>query len=387
MLAVIILFFLFISPLPAAEKQTICLNMIVKNESEVITRCLNSVKPMIDHWVIFDTGSTDGTQDIIRECMKDIPGELHERPWVNFAHNRNEALDCARDKADYVLIMDADDFLEFEKPFQKGKLTKDNYQIRIFRDSVSFYRTQLISMKCPWRWEGVLHEYLTCDEHCSSDILDHVLYRTTHEGARSQDPDKYLKDAQLLEAALKEEPNNTRYVFYLAQSYRDAGLNEKSLEWYKKRISMGGWDQEVYYSMLQAAHLERDLKYPEEEIVESYCRAFRYRPHRLETTYYLMGLYRQMGRNDLAYCMGKAQDFVFKPAQRDILFVQDWIEEYGLLFELSICAYYVGAYQESIDLCDRLLKCETVPSDWKFRIERNREFAVARLDESAERCA
>jgi Glycosyl transferase family 2. len=76
--------------------KTVCLNMIVKNEIHVIRRCLSAVKEFIDYWVIVDTGSTDGTQEAIREFMKDSPGELHERPWCNFAHNRNEALDLAR---------------------------------------------------------------------------------------------------------------------------------------------------------------------------------------------------------------------------------------------------------------------------------------------------
>ena len=79
--------------------KTICLNMIVKNESKAIRKLLESVKNIIDYWVIFDTGSTDGTQDIIREFLQDIPGELHERPWVDFAHNRNEALVVAQEKA------------------------------------------------------------------------------------------------------------------------------------------------------------------------------------------------------------------------------------------------------------------------------------------------
>ena len=92
--------------------QTICLNMIVKNEAAVIRRCLDSVRPIIDYWVIVDTGSTDGTQDIIREHLRDLPGELHERPWRDFAHNRSEALELARGKGDYTLIIDADDTLE-----------------------------------------------------------------------------------------------------------------------------------------------------------------------------------------------------------------------------------------------------------------------------------
>src|SRR3990167_10039713 len=89
------------------KKQKICLNMIVKNEKEVIARCLNSCKHLIDYWVIVDTGSTDGTQDVIRKELKGIPGELHSRPWVNFGHNRQEALLLAKKKGDYILFMDA----------------------------------------------------------------------------------------------------------------------------------------------------------------------------------------------------------------------------------------------------------------------------------------
>jgi len=89
-----------------AKKKTICLNMIVKNESKVITRCLESIKPILDYWVILDTGSTDGTQQIIKNFMKDIPGELHEDAFVNFEYSRNKALDFAKGKADYVLFID-----------------------------------------------------------------------------------------------------------------------------------------------------------------------------------------------------------------------------------------------------------------------------------------
>ena len=89
----------------------ICLSMIVKNESPVIHRCLASVRPWIDHWVIVDTGSSDGTQDQVRAALAGVPGSLHERPWQDFAHNRNEALDLARAQADYVLFIDADEQL------------------------------------------------------------------------------------------------------------------------------------------------------------------------------------------------------------------------------------------------------------------------------------
>ena len=99
-----------------------------------------SVTPLIDSWVIVDTGSTDGTQKIIREYLKDIPGNLYERPWVNFSHNRNEALELAKGKADYILFMDADDKLSFQSPVQTPRTDRRFLcdRLSIARSSVSF---------------------------------------------------------------------------------------------------------------------------------------------------------------------------------------------------------------------------------------------------------
>ena len=108
-----------------ASGQTVCLNMIVKNEAPVICRCIDSVRPIIDYWVIVDTGSIDGTQDIIRQQLSDLPGELHERPWRDFAYNRSEALELARGKSDYTLIIDADDSLEIERDRTLPALTAE----------------------------------------------------------------------------------------------------------------------------------------------------------------------------------------------------------------------------------------------------------------------
>jgi glycosyltransferase involved in cell wall biosynthesis len=138
--------------------------MIVKNERPVIARCLASVRPLIDTWVIVDTGSTDGTQDHIREVLAELPGELHERPWVDFAHNRSEALKLARGKADYVLIIDADEILEFEPDFVLPSLSADCYHFAIISGDYAYFKAQLVRDALPWRYEGVLHEYICCDQ-------------------------------------------------------------------------------------------------------------------------------------------------------------------------------------------------------------------------------
>jgi glycosyltransferase involved in cell wall biosynthesis len=90
------------------RRPSICLSMIVKDEADVIERLLASVRGAIDSWVICDTGSTDGTQDLIRNAMKDIPGALFERPWRNFGENRSELMELAAGRADYLLLLDAD---------------------------------------------------------------------------------------------------------------------------------------------------------------------------------------------------------------------------------------------------------------------------------------
>ena len=134
--------------------QTICLNMIVKNEAPVIRRCLDSVLPIIDYWVIVDTGSTDGTQDIIRAHLRDVPGELHERPWRDFAYNRSEALDLARGKSDYTFIIDADDTLEMAPGTTMPTLTAGSYTVEISDTATVYQRTQLVRSAMPWRYRG-----------------------------------------------------------------------------------------------------------------------------------------------------------------------------------------------------------------------------------------
>lgn len=362
------------------KKPTICLNMIVKDEKDVITRCLSSVLPIIDYWVIVDTGSSDGTQEIIKNFMKEknVAGELHERPWKNFGHNRNEALQLAKEKGDYVFFIDADEYLSYEPGFKIPTLDKDFFYVTMSFGGTHYGRTALVKNQLNWKWEGVLHEAVTSSEAHTSGLIEKAYNVVVTDGARSKDPLKYEKDAATLEAGLLEEPNNTRYVFYLAQSYMDCGKNELALQNYEKRVKMGGWDQEVYYSLLKIANIQERMEMPHEALVKSYKRAFDYRKSRAEPLYFLANLYRAKGDFKTGYKIAKIGASI--PPSKDVLFVQDWIYDYGLPLEVSVNAYWTGRYKECKKISQQLLK-KDLSEDVRSCVQANLNFAEEKLRE------
>lgn len=353
--------------------------MIVKNEKEVITRCLESVRPLIDYWVIVDTGSTDGTQEVILDYFKDIPGELYERPWVNFAHNRNEALQLAKYKADYTLIMDADDFLTYSPGFQVPLLTLDYYHLQIEDRGTRYYRTHLVNNNFGWIWRGVLHEYLAAVDAQSMGILPNVSYVRFYDGARSKDIEKYQKDVQVLLKALKMDPTNDRYVFYLAESYKSAQQFDKAIEVYQQRTTMGGWDEEIFWSLLQIGVLKEALKFPAKEVIEAFKRAASFRPQRMEPYYYLCRFYRLSNNFFASYVFG--QKGLTIPLPNDGLFVENWIYDYGLLFEYSVTAYWVEDYLESQKASYELLANPNLPDYIRELVIKNLEWINQKVEQ------
>ena len=391
MLRMLFFFFLVFSKLiaaapeiPVPAKQKICLNMIVKDESEVIRRCLNSVKSVIDYWVIVDTGSTDGTQEIVKTYLKAIPGELYERPWKNFGANRSEAFELAKGKGDYILFMDADDTLEFEVDAKFPLLTHDLYTMWRGVKGFTYLKPQLAKADLPWKWIGVTHEYLGCDQFHTSETLEGVKYVSGEGGSSYRDPKrKFMKNVELLTEGLKQEPDNGRYMFYLAESYRDADEKGKALEWFQKRIKAGGWDEELFWSKLQSAILLDDLGFPSTVVAEGFLEAHRFRPHRVEPIYHLAELYNRERNYDKAYEYLRAWTFISQPSEKDSLFNMDWMRDYGLLFQLSICSYYVGHYEECLEAADKLLAMPELPESWRQIAKSNREFPVEKLSAKA----
>lgn len=345
--------------------------MIVKNESGVIERCLASVRDLISYWVISDTGSTDGTQQLIRRALDGIPGELHEEPWENFGHNRSLNIAHARGKADYLLLLDADLVIRQDGPLPE--LTGDSYMLR-HAGEMEYRIKRLVRGDIPWRYEGVTHEYLTTDEPARQENLDALVIMDFADGGSRHD--KFERDARLLSAELERDPDNTRTVFYLAQTMRDMDRAQEAIDLYQRRADMGGWAEEVYYSLLQVGVLKADNgDWPGG--MDALVRAWESRPGRLEACYELAVRLRNQGRHHAAHAFARAG--LGRPVPDDLLFVNPWVYRWGLLFEYSISAYWVGDWAASLQACDRLLALPGLPEAHRLQTLANREFAVQRL--------
>ncbi|MFJ5773348.1 glycosyltransferase [Streptomyces sp. NPDC093094] len=360
--------------------------MIVKDEAHVIRRCLESVRPLVDTWVVLDTGSTDGTQDVVRDALADLPGSLYESPWKGFGASRTEAIERARDRARHLLFIDADDVLETDPGFTWPDLTHDCYDIEVHHGPVVHRRPAMVSTRLPWRYTGVLHEYLECDTPFSRAPLDGVRTVVKGGGGRSQGSvrSKYLRDAAILKDGLAEEPGNARYAFYLAQSWRDAGEPAKALAAYDRRTEMAGFDEETFCARLYAARLAVTLRRRAPEVTARFLDAHAYRPTRAEPLGELARLCRVQGeRWPLAYLF--AQRATQIPLPDDILFVEHGWYDWQSLDELAVAAYWMGAYRESLEACEELLDGGRLPEAHHERVVANRDFARARLSVGAPR--
>lgn len=365
------------------KKITLC--MIVKDEARVIERCLSSVLPVIDEFCIVDTGSTDGTQQKIKDFFdrNGIPGVVHESVWTDFGTNRSEALQLAgKTDADYAFMIDADEILVFEPGFDPNKfkegLTADLYNIFAQFGQTRYHRPQLTNNKKPFYYRGVLHEYVDCHEPIATrDFVRGFMNTPIQDGARSADPEKYNKDAMKFEEALAsgkvDEKDFHRYHFYLAQSYRDSQQWQKALDAYMKRAELGGWNEEVFYSLYQAGRIMEILEKPVDNIIQLYFRAYQTAPWRAESLWGAARLCRAFSRFDQGYRFAKQGLKIRYP--EGALFVGQGVYDWALLDEFSIAAFWTGNYRESRITSIQMLKDGKFPPDQKDRIEANLKFA------------
>lgn len=315
------------------------LNMIVKNEAVRIERALASVADYIEGAVIIDTGSTDGTDKVIKKFFKKrhIPCAIYNVPFVNFSQARNTALEHARAwvpmKYDYILLMDADMELVIEdKGFLDKLPTALSYDVIQKGGTLSYHNRRLIHRHAPGEYRGVTHEYL---DVAPGGLLKGVWFRDHADGANRKD--KYTRDIALLLPETLRDPKNERNWFYLAQSYRDAGRPAEACVAYRQRVALGGWDEEVWNAQMNVATCLRDMG-DDDGFIREMLIAYNMRPQRAETLYDLAKYFREKGLNAASVVFSEAGMKVPRPD--DTLFVSDYVYDTGLREEFSISAFY-----------------------------------------------
>lgn len=327
-----------------SNKKTICLNMIVKNESAIITRLFDSVLNIIDTYCICDTGSTDNTIELITEYFKNknITGKIIQEPFIDFSHNRNISLQGCNGLSDYILLMDADMSLNL-KTFTKDDLfngdvfyilqgTEDfyYYNVRIIKNEVSKYK-----YLCP------THEYLSYPNDSIVKYLNKDKIFINDIGDGGCKTNKFERDVTLLTKSLLYEPTNARYLFYLANSYKNLNQYDKAINTYEKCIIHEKYEDEKWQCYYSIGNIYDHLKNYELAIY-NWLQAFEINPLRIENLYKIIKYYRNNEKYKLAYMFYNIAIKLVPYKKDNFLFLENDVYNYLLDYEYSIIAYYNG---------------------------------------------
>lgn len=364
-------------------KPAICLNMIVKNEGDRIERAFNSVLPYVKSVVVYDTGSTDDTIEIIAEMCRtfDISYLIESGEFRDFGYARNKAWQMAKNQngkhllpwCQFALMMDADMELVVDAGYNFEDLDarSPGYDLMQKGGSVSYANRRLVNLQVEKEeiYVGVTHEYI---DVASGGMISKARFTDYADGSNRKD--KYIRDAQLLEAALKDDPDNGRYLYYLGQTYKDWGSTDKTVlpyaaDAFDKRIKLGGWDEETHAAMTGLAEVQK-MRKNDAQFVKGMIEAYNFRPQRAEPLHAVAQYYREKGQNHASLLFSKAG--LKTPRPNDLLFVDDFVYEHGLRFEYSIAGYSAPEERDhALQVTDDLALDPTCPEPHRHAARRN----------------
>jgi Rps23 Pro-64 3,4-dihydroxylase Tpa1-like proline 4-hydroxylase/glycosyltransferase involved in cell wall biosynthesis len=340
---------------------TMCFATMCKNEEHCIQNTLESVYKHIDYWIVCDTGSTDKTCEIIKKFFeeKGIPGELYIDEWVGFDHNKTLMMKRAKDKADYVLHLDADDLLINDLEFTKEDIGGDAYFMNVTRGDLKWKAFIIFNNRLTWKFCGVAHTIIKCIEkehYITKDITHKEAYISGEGiGSRAFDPNKFLYDAEKLKKqffdTLLSDPDNlnSRSVFYTAQSYQDSGMYEEAIKWYRLYTKINdGWIEEKFEAHMRISLCMMELGYNLKDIEMEMLKAISLEEDRAEP-YYHMGLYcNQIGEYEKGYSYFKSSKSknLDKIKQKYILFIRENMYGDYNNDELSVSCFWTKRFEE-----------------------------------------
>jgi len=363
----------FLRPVHADEHIRICLVMMVKNETAVIERCLNSVKDCVDCISICNVGSTDDTLSIVEKFMQEthIPGNIHQHEWENCGHNRTLAIETTKKMLQnfgfslsdtYLLILEPDQLLKVGPKFRKNSLKEEAY--RLFEHFISLslcsYRTRLLKASLSWTCSGIVNEYwYDTPHHC--ETLDQL--SVEEQSSKEYTEAKLKQKLNLLTQALSKDPHHTTYLFHLAQTKKALKHYEEAIQAYKTRIEKGGDKEEVWFSKYMLGECYEEMNQWSEALYW-YLEAYQFNPDRAEVLKKIAAFYRLRGENELAYMFAKQGSQIPFP-EHPILLSSPPLYDYLFDEELSISAYYTRFKEEGYAAISNLLLKKRVP--WHIR--------------------
>jgi|LakMenE18May11ns_1017448.scaffolds.fasta_scaffold9826969_1 glycosyltransferase involved in cell wall biosynthesis len=373
---------------------TLCFITMCKNEEHCIKQTLESVYKHIDYWVVCDTGSTDKTCDIVTSFFKEknIPGELFVDEWIGFDKNKTLMFERAYQKTDYVLHLDADDFLigDFKKELiSQAKSDKFNFKTK--RGNSQFTTSYLYNNSLQWVYAGVAHNIIVClnkSDIVESNIFisedDRGLYVDANErGSRKLDPNKYLNDALKLKdqffETLYDDPYglNSRSVFYTAQSYYDSKMFKEAYQWYNLYTKLKDtWIEEDFESQMRLGRCMIELKFHVDKVINQFEKAIQVFPDRAEP-YYALGKFLNVEpHNELAYkylkeAKNKNVEEVLKKYR---LFVDVFVYGKYVNDELSVACFWTNRGSEGLKLLNEVINDDDCHfTEHKERFETNKQ--------------
>lgn len=339
--------------------------IMIKNEAESIAQTLRPfLSGGIQHFFIFDTGSTDGTQAVVHALFKQYPSihyQLKEEPFIDFANSRNRALALAEQTfahVPFILMPDAewhmnnvDLLVDFCK--QQQTTITPLYLINIvMNNSLDFYTARLFRTRAHVRFKGVVHEVpsILAEEKVPSPIAFNMIGSSYGIEKSKQ---RWQRDLSLLLNEYKKNPQDPRNLFYLAQTYECLNDLPKAYSFYHLRAAINGFVEETFITVLRMGRIAEKL-YPWEKALAHYHRAFSLRPHRAEPLVYIADHY-WPDNTPLCYLYANHACRLPYPTH-DILFVEKPLYDYTRFEILSRCAWYQNEFRQGLDATQRALQ-------------------------------
>ncbi len=370
----------------------VCLTMIVKNESKIMKRCLESTKDFVDCVCITDTGSDDNTIETIENwcTTHKMPYKVFTDTFKGFGVSRTQSFNNAKasfPEADYSFLLDADMVLEMPN-FDKASLTLPAYRISQTNSGLLYPNTRLISTGDPWKLVCRTHEFWESPALARQGTIPYEQLRIKDLNDGGCKAGKFKRDLKLLKQDIHEEIHVPRNTFYLAQTYKDLGKTHQAIKRYKKRINLGAWTDEIWYShymigtcyfrISQAAIDESDDNEPdiaaEADALRHLLKAFNDKPNRAEPLMELATYYRKRGMNVLTYHFAKLA--LTCDPKGELLFVEQSKYTWEPQFEICITGYYLGKKVEGLAACELLLTefKDQMPAHIKAQVNLNKKF-------------